>query len=108
MLKLPDVTLFTLYVPWDRNRELSQEGEHEKNLFDGVQRTIKALYTSMDGIEYGAVKFVTSKEVIDKYGEELSSDGIICEEIQFPMNNMKDYAEYYITILVIILILNFV
>lgn len=96
MLNLLDVTLFTLYVPWNPNREMTQEGEHEKKIFDGVEKTIKALYTSMNGIKYGAVKFVTSKEVITQYGAELLADGIVCEEVKVPMNNMKDYAEYYI------------
>ena len=95
MLDLKKVTLFTLYAPWDKSKISSsdfQDGERQKVVNEGVEKTIKALYTSMDGIEYGSVKFVTTKQVVDQRGEELLKEGITCEECHIPITNMKDYA----------------
>ena len=90
MLKLKDTTLFTLFVPWNIREN------NAKNVQDGVEKTIKALYTCMENVEFSEVKFITSKEVIDNYGEELSSDGIMCEEPSIPIKNMKDYSRFMI------------
>ena len=87
MFDLKKVTLFTLYAPWDKSKISSsdfQDGERQKVVNEGVEKTIKALYTSMDGIEYGSVKFVTTKQVVDQRGEELLKEGITCEECHIP------------------------
>jgi len=99
MLDLKRVTLFTLYVPWDKSKiasEDAQDGEIEKKLDNGLEETIKALHTCLNFAEFGDVKFVTSKQVIEERGEELLEDGIKCVEPSIPINNMKDYARYMI------------
>ena len=50
----------------------------------------------MESAEFGAVKFITSKEIIEERGEELLQDGIVCEEPHIPITNMKDYAKFMI------------
>jgi len=98
-LNLKNTTLLALYAPWDKSEIVSsdfQDGERDKIVNDGVDKTIKALYTSMNGIDYGSVKFITSKEVVEERGEELLKDGIICEEPNILITNMKDYAKYMI------------
>ena len=97
MLDLKRVTLFAIHVAWDKSKiatEDFQDGEKEKTLDDGLEGTLKALYTCIESCEFGSVRFVTSKDVIDERGEELLKDGIICEEPNIPINNMKDYARY--------------
>lgn len=99
MLDLKKVTLFTLYVPWDKSQISSddlQDGEKEKVLDNGVEETIRALYTCLESAEFGSTCFITSKEVIKERGAELLKDGIICKEPSIPINNMKDYARYMI------------
>ena len=99
MLDLKKVTLFTLYVPWDKSQIASddlQDGEKEKVLDNGVEETIRALYTCLESAEFGATCFITSKEVIEERGAELLKDGIVCKEPSIPINNMKDYARYMI------------
>ena len=74
MLDLKRVTLFTLYVPWDKSKiasEDAQDGEIEKKLDNGLEETIKAIHTCLNFAEFGDVKFVTSKQVIEERGEEL-------------------------------------
>ena len=69
MLDLKRVTLFTIYVPWDKSEIASedfQDGEKEKSLDNGLEDTIKALHTCLASAEFGAVKLVTSKKVIDE------------------------------------------
>jgi hypothetical protein len=86
MLDLKNITLFTLFVPWGQdNSDCS-----------GIKDTIKALYTCIESVKFSKVKFITSKEVIDNYGKELSSDGITCEEPSIPIENMKDYSQFMI------------
>ena len=95
MLDLKRVTLFSIYVPWDKSEIASedfQDGEKEKSLDNGLEDTIKALHTCLASAEFGAVKLVTSKKVIDERGKELLQDGIVCEEPKIPVKNMKDYA----------------
>jgi hypothetical protein len=77
MLDLSRVTLFAI---------------DNTNRIDG---TIKSLYTSMQSAKFGAIKLVTSKEYIDRYSAELLSDGIVCEEMIFPITNIDEY-NYYI------------
>ena len=65
MLDLKKVTLFTLYVPWDKSQIASddlQDGEKEKVLDNGVEETIRALYTCLESAEFGATCFITSKK----------------------------------------------
>ena len=48
MLDLKRVTLFTIYVPWDKSEiaaEDFQDGEKEKSLDNGLEDTIRALHT---------------------------------------------------------------
>ena len=99
MLDLKKVTLFTIYVPWDKSKIASedlQDGEKEKALDNGLEETIKALHTCLESAEFGAARFVTSKKVVEERGEELLKDGILCEAPNIPVNNMKDYARYMI------------
>jgi len=78
MINLPDVTLFTI----------DTTGE--------IDKTLRALYTSMSGINYGAVKLVTTKEQIEKHKDQLENDGIILEEPTIEVNNYNDYNYYVI------------
>ena len=98
-LKIKDTTLSTMYVPWDKSKISSsdlQDGESGKTLDNGVEDTIKAIYTCMDFADFDCVKFITSRNVIDIRGKELLEDGIVCEEPSIPINNMKDYALFMI------------
>ena len=78
MINLPNVTLFSV------------------DTTSSIDDTIHALYTSMNGIEYGEVKLITLKENIEKYGSELKSDGIILEEPVIPVNNYNEYNYFII------------
>lgn len=78
MINLPDVTLFTI----------DTTGE--------IDKTLRALYTSMSGINYGAVKLVTTKEQIEKHKEHLEKDGITLEEPVIEVNNYNDYNYYVV------------
>ena len=53
MINLPEVTLFSIDTTSD------------------IEGTIKAVHTSMNGVNYGAIKLVTTKENIEKYRDEL-------------------------------------
>ena len=71
MLDLKRVTLFTIYVPWDKSKISSedlQDGEKEKSLDNGLEETIKALYTCIESAEFNSVVFVTSKRVVEERG----------------------------------------
>ena len=99
IVDLKRVTLFTIYVPWDKSEIASedfQDGEKEKSLDNGLEDTIRALHTCMEAAEFGAVKFVTSEKVIEERGEELLKDGIVCKAPSIPVKNMKDYARHMI------------
>jgi len=99
VLNLKDVTLSTVYVPWDKTKISSedfQDGEKSKTIDNGVEQTIKAIYTCLNFAKFHSVKFITSKEVIDTHGEELLKDGIVCEEPSIPIVNMKEYARFMI------------
>ena len=62
MINLPEVTLFSIDTTSD------------------IEGNIKAVHTSMNGVNYGAIKLVTTKENIEKYRDELEPDGITLEE----------------------------
>ena len=99
MLDLKRVTLFAIYTSFDKAKTATQDfqdGEKEKILDNGLEDTIRALYTCLESAEFGAVRFITSKNVIDERGKDLLEDGIVCEEPTIPINNMKDYARYMI------------
>lgn len=99
MLNLENITLFTIFVPWDKSKIDSQDcqdGEKDKIIPDGVSQSIKALYTCMEFAKFKKVKFVTSKNVIEQVGKTLSEDGIICEEPSIPVLSMKDYSKFMI------------
>ena len=49
MINLPEVTLFSIDTTSD------------------IEGTIRAVYTSMSGVNYGDIKLVTTKENIEKY-----------------------------------------
>lgn len=78
MINLPEVTLFA----FDTSSKIDE--------------TIKALYTSMNGINYGSVKFVTSKKYVEKYKNELINDGIIVEEQKIEVDSYEKYGYYWI------------
>ena len=78
MIELPQVTLFA----FDNTPK--------------IDATIQALYTSMQGIKFGAVKLVTSPKQIKKYQSELELDGIVLEEQVMDVNNYNDYNYYWI------------
>ena len=99
MLNLENITLFTIFVPWNKSKIDSQDfqdGEKDKTIPDGVTESIKALYTCMGFANFKEVKFVTSKDVIDQVGKDLLEDGIICEEPSIPVSSMKDYSKFMI------------
>ena len=67
--------------------------------FDNTNRisgTIKAIYTCIEQAKFGKVKLITSKEYIDKYQNDLSSDNIIMEEMIYPITDIKIYNRYVI------------
>jgi hypothetical protein len=78
VINLPNVTLFTI----DTTKE--------------IDKTLRALYTSMNGINYGAVKLVTTKNQIEKHKAYLENDGITLEEPVIEVNNYNDYNYYVI------------
>lgn len=78
MLDLSRITLFAI---------------DNTNRIDG---TIKSLYTCMGVANFASVKLVTSLDYIQKYSEELNKDGIQCEEMIFPIQNIDDYNRYII------------
>ena len=72
MLNLPDVTLISI------------------DTTDNLSGTLNGVYTSMSGINFGAVKMITTKEQIEN-NSSLVDDGIILEE---PFNEIKNYNDY--------------
>lgn len=61
------------------------------NRIDG---TIKAIHTSTQHIKFGAIKLVTSNEIISKYTDELSLDSIELEEMTYPITDIDQYSKY--------------
>lgn len=78
MIDLSEVTLFSI------------------DTTDEIDKTLRALYTSMSGINYGSVKLVTTKKQIEKYKTQLENDGITLEEPVIEVNNYNDYNYYVI------------
>lgn len=61
-----------------------------------IEETIRAVYTSMNGIKYASVKIITTKENIDKYQDSLILDQILLEEPKVEINNYDEYNYYVI------------
>jgi hypothetical protein len=57
---------------------------------DDISSTLQAVYTSMSGINFGAVKIITTKEQIEK-NFSLENDSIVFEE---PVADIKGYNDY--------------
>ena len=57
---------------------------------DNLDGTLKGIYTSMMGINFGAVKLITTKEQIKK-NTDLKEEGITLEE---PVREIKNYNDY--------------
>ena len=57
---------------------------------DNLDGTLKGIYTSMMGINFGAVKLITTKEQI-KTNTDLKEEGITLEE---PVREIKNYNDY--------------
>ena len=58
MLDLKRVTLFAIHVAFDKTKTAAQDfqdGEKEKTLDNGLEDTIRALYTCLESAEFGAV-----------------------------------------------------
>jgi hypothetical protein len=77
MIKLPDVTLISI------------------DTTDNLSGTLKGVYTSMSGINFGAVKIITTKKQIEN-NYSLVGDGIVLEEPVVDIKNYNDYNHYVI------------
>ncbi len=77
MIKLPDVTLISI------------------DTTDNLSGTLKGVYTSMSGINFGAVKIITTKKQIEN-NYSLVDDGIVLEEPVVDIKNYNDYNHYVI------------
>lgn len=77
MIELSNVTLISV----DTTEDLSD--------------TLGAVYTSMSGIHFGAVKIITSKEQIEKNLSH-ENEGIVLEKSVIEVNNYNDYNYYVI------------
>ena len=60
MIDLPDVTLISI------------------DTTDNLSGTLKGVYTSMSGINFGSAKIITTKEQIEN-NSSLTKDGIVLE-----------------------------
>ena len=72
MIELSDVTLISI------------------DTTDNLEGTLNGIYTSMMGINFGAVKLITTKEQIKK-NTDLKEEGITLEE---PVREIKNYNDY--------------
>ena len=63
---------------------------------DRIEETIQAVYTSMNGIEYGSVKIITTPENIKQYQNSLKEDGILLEEPKIEISSYNDYNYYVV------------
>tara|TARA_B100000925_G_scaffold58488_1_gene38949 strand:+ start:3891 stop:4592 length:702 start_codon:yes stop_codon:yes gene_type:complete len=72
MIELSDVTLISV------------------DTTDNLEGTLNGIYTSMSGINFGAVKLITTKEQI-KRNTDLKEEGITLEE---PVREIKNYNDY--------------
>jgi hypothetical protein len=77
MINLPNVSLVSI----DTTKE--------------IDSTLRALYTSMSGINFGVVKLIATKEQIEK-NFSIENDGITLEEPVVDIKNYNDYNHYVI------------
>lgn len=77
MIKLPNVTLISI------------------DTTDNLSGTLKGVYTSMSGINFGAVKIITTKKQIEN-NYSLVDDGIVLEKPVVDIKNYNDYNHYVI------------
>ena len=77
MIDLPNVTLVSI------------------DTTDDLSGTLKGVYTSMSGINFGAVKIITTKNQIET-NYSLVDDGIVLEEPVVDIKNYNDYNHYVI------------
>jgi hypothetical protein len=61
-----------------------------------IEGSFNAIYTSISGINFGAIKLISTKEMVDKYEKQLSDDGIQIEEVVCEVNCLDDYSKYCI------------
>lgn len=61
-----------------------------------IQGSINAIYTSIRGINFGQVKLITTKEMMEKYKDELAEDNILMEEVICEVKCLDDYSKYCI------------
>lgn len=59
-----------------------------------VTGTIKAIYTCIEQAKFGSVKLITSKEIKETYQSSLQNDGIIVEEMVYPITHIDEYSKY--------------
>jgi len=77
MIELPDVTLISV------------------DTTDNLEGTLNGIYTSMSGINFGAIKLITNKEQIEK-NPGLKEEGFVLEEPVREIKNYNDYNDYAI------------
>jgi len=77
-IKIPDVTLICL----DNTPKIEQ--------------SLNAIYTSIKGIDFGAVKLISSSQLISEYEKSLLEDNILMEEMVFDIKDINDYSKYCI------------
>ena len=77
MINLPNVSLVSI----DTTKE--------------IDNTLRALYTSMSGINFGVVKLIATKEQIEK-NFSIENDSITLEEPVVDIKNYNDYNHYVI------------
>ena len=59
-----------------------------------IEGTIKAVYTSIEKINFGDVKILTSRDHKEKYEEELKEDNIKLELLNSNISNINEYNKY--------------
>lgn len=59
-----------------------------------INGTIKSIYTCLEQANFGSVKLVTSKKILEQLGNSLDEDGIIIEEMIFPITEINEYSKY--------------
>ena len=59
-----------------------------------VSDTIKAVYTCIEQANFGSVKLITSKEIIEQHKNTLEQDNIVLEEMVFPITEINEYSKY--------------
>jgi len=61
---------------------------------DRIEGTIKGVYTSIQKINFGEVKILTSFEHKEKYEKELKTDNIKMEVLKSKISNIDEYSRY--------------